>query len=87
MKPRTKTVVGDCTGGEVVRVAAGTVRLTHRVYGSQRLAILLTGPALRETRARLWLEGSTPVLEVLDLPGRVVELDQDEVDPLLKGLP
>jgi hypothetical protein len=77
--------VGDLTGGEFFRIAAGTFRAVNRVLGGQRWAILLASD-LSETRDMIWLRPETKVLEVLQAPDlRPAPTGADEVDPLLLG--
>lgn len=79
---KRKAIVADCTGGEIVRLAAGTVRIVHRMSGLRRWARLLDAETLRETRDHLWLLPHTPVLEVVAEPSTRV-VDGGETDPLL----
>jgi hypothetical protein len=74
----TKTVQ-DMKGGEVVRIHAGLVRITHRMVRGERWAILLRDD-MTETADCLWLALTTKVLEVL--PQHRAMVQGEEADPL-----
>jgi hypothetical protein len=86
---RAPSTVGDCTGGEIVRVSSGVYRIVGGQQGlawkGERKAYMLVGDPPRETKAPCVLALRTPILEVLDAPvGRAVD-GGAEVDPVLKG--
>lgn len=63
MKPRA-TLVDDLEGGEIVRLDVGLVRVTHLTIANGTRCILLRDD-LSETRDRIWVAGTTRVLEIL----------------------
>lgn len=86
MKRRdTPELVEDLAGGEIVRLDAGLVRITHRMPDPDRWAILLNDD-LSETRKTLWLDPKTRVLELVREARSKAEASE-EVDPLLSRVP
>lgn len=63
MKQRA-ILVEDLDGGEIVRLDVGLVRITHLTIANGTRCILLRDD-LSETRDRIWVAGTTRVLEVL----------------------